>query len=535
MRFAENRKEIFMRFAIYGRKSVYSDKSDSVDNQQRMCRDYVEFHFKDCVKSFETYSDEGFTGGNMNRPGLKRLLADAKDGVIDALIVYQLDRISRSVRDFSNIYALLQENNIMFISVKENIDTATPIGRAMMYVTMVFAQVERENISARTADNLICLVKKGFWVGGNPPYGYIRERIKINGKTHTSIAIDPEAAKYDEWIIDTFLENNYSLQRMETAFKNQGIRTVNGAFFSTTQLHKILTMPYCVEATPEVYDYFEKLGCQMDPSSPREIWDGTHGVMVYGRSTEKTHKHTLQSPDKWLVCIGYHKPFIPAKKWLAVQERFKKNTFDKTMKYDIPLLKGVLRCAKCGCLMGISRKKTNTGVTSHYYCIKRMRQGSNVCDSRWTKCSIIDNKVMEVFQKIEADPEIIQKYTARRHTVDYVQKIKELEAKEKRLRVKIERLTESIAEAENSAAAKYIIAQIEKEDLNLAAIKRKIEETKTEARKQQSEKKSTEKSAMEIVHLIRNLDGLSSFEKNKIVREVVQECTWDGNTLFLIL
>jgi len=506
-----------------------------VDNQQRMCRDYVEFHFKDCVKSFETYSDEGFTGGNMNRPGLKRLLMDVADGLVDALVVYQLDRISRNVRDFSNIYALLEEKNVMFISIKENIDTNTPIGRAMMYVTMVFAQVERENISARTADNLICLVKKGFWTGGNPPYGYMRERIKINGKTHTSIAVDPEAAKYNEWIFDTFLENNYSLQGMQTAFKNQGIRTVNGAFFSTTQLYKILTMPYCVETTPEVYDYFEKMGCQMDPGSPREIWDGTHGVMVYGRSTEKKEKHTLQPHDKWIVCIGYHKPFIPAAKWLAVQKRFRQNTFNKTMKYDVPLLKGVLHCAKCGCLMAVSRKKTKSGVTSHYYCTKRMRQGPDVCDSRWTKCNIIDNKIMEVFRKIEADPEIINKYTANIHPVDYIQKTKDLESKAMQLRMKIERLTESITEMENSAAAKYIVAQIEKEDLALATVKRKIEETKTEARKQQAEKKSSEEAVSEIAHLIRGLDGLSAFEKNKIVREVVKECTWDGNTLFLIL
>ncbi len=524
-----------MRFAIYGRKSVYSDKSDSVDNQQRMCRDYAEFNFKECIKSFETYSDEGFTGGNMNRPGLKRLLEDVKAGVIDVIMVYQLDRISRNVKDFSNIYALFEEKNIMFISIKENIDTTTPIGKAMMYVTMVFAQMERENISVRVADNLTGLAKKGFWVGGNPPYGYVRERIQISGKTHTSIAIDPEAAKFDEWIFDTFLENNYSLQRMETAFKNQGICTPNGAYFSTTQLYKILTMPYCAETTPEVYDYFKKLGCQMDPGSPREIWDGTHGVMVYGRSTEKNKKHTLQSPDKWIVCVGYHKPFIPAQKWLATQERFKQNIFDKTMKYEIPLLKGVLRCAKCGRLMAVSRKKTKSGVTSHYYCTKRMRQGPEACDSKWTKCSIIDNEVMEVFQKIEADPETIQKYTIDRHTVDYAQKIKCLEAKAMQLHTKIERLANSITEMENSSAAKYIIAQIEKEDLNLAAVKMNLEEVKTEARKQQSEKKSAEKSALEIANLIHDLDGLSSLEKNKIVREVVQECTWDGNTLFLIL
>ena len=81
-----------MRFATYGRKSIYSDTSDSVDNQERMCREYAEMRFQG-IDSFETYSDEGMSGANTNRPGLKRLLADIRDGLIDALIVYQLDRL----------------------------------------------------------------------------------------------------------------------------------------------------------------------------------------------------------------------------------------------------------------------------------------------------------------------------------------------------------------------------------------------------------------------------------------------------------
>ena len=161
-----------MHFAIYGRKSVYSDKSDSVDNQHRMCKEYVDFKFPGKIDSCETYSDEGFTGANTNRPGLKRLMDDVKNGLIDMLVVYQLDRLSRDVRDFANIYAILEERDVMFVSLKENIDTTTPIGKAMMYVTMVFAQMERETIAARVTDNMIGLAKKGFWMGGNPPYGY---------------------------------------------------------------------------------------------------------------------------------------------------------------------------------------------------------------------------------------------------------------------------------------------------------------------------------------------------------------------------
>ena len=275
-----------MFLAIYGRKSIYSDHSDSIDNQFRMCRECIDFKFPG-ENSIETYSDEAYTGANTDRPDLQRLLADVKAGLVDALVVYQLDRLSRDVRDFSNIYSLLEEHHVMFISIKENIDTTTPIGKAMMYVTVVFAQMERETIAARVTDNMLGLAKKGYWTGGNPPVGYVRKKITVNGKNHVTIEPDPEGAKYVVWIFDTFLNNHHSLQSMETSFRRQGIRTQNGAFFSTVQLYKILTQPFCCPATPEVYDFYEAKGCQMDPGSPRELWDGSRGVMVYRRSTNK--------------------------------------------------------------------------------------------------------------------------------------------------------------------------------------------------------------------------------------------------------
>lgn len=521
-----------MHFATYGRKSVYSDKSDSVDNQQRMCREYVDFKFQNEVESFECYSDEGFTGANTNRPGLKQLLSDIKDGLVDALVVYQLDRLSRDVKDFANIYSALEESHVMFISIKENIDTATPIGKAMMYVTMVFAQMERETIAARVTDNMVGLAKKGLWTGGNPPYGYQRERIEVNGKRHVMIVPVPEAAEYVESMYDEFLLHGYSLQGMETALKREGRRTVNGAFFSTTQLHKMLTMPYCCPATPEVWDYYSGLGCQM--ADERSEWDGKHGVMIYGRSTEKNKKHQAQPKEKWVVCEGIHEPFISAEKWLAVQDRFAQNIFEHKKKYDIPLLKGTLRCAKCGCQMQVARKKLAHGkILSSYYCLKRQRQGVEVCDMGMIKCAELDEKVLSAFREIEADPSIIKQYSEAEQPADDGTAIKELERKADAVRTRIGRLTESLADG--SAASKYIVKQIEDEDLTLAAINREIEMAKAEQRKNARAEHTTAERSQKIANLIRTFDGLSADDKNSIVREVVSECTWDGETLLLRL
>lgn len=522
-----------MHFAIYGRKSVYSDKSDSVDNQFRMCQEYIDFRFSGRVESVEQYSDEDYTGSNTKRPDLQRLLSDIKSGHINALVVYQLDRLSRDVRDFSNIYSLLEEHNVMFVSIKENIDTATPIGKAMMYVTVVFAQMERETIAARVTDNMIGLAKKGYWTAGNPPVGFVRENIVVNGKKHVTITPDPEGAKYVKWIFDTFLEHKFSLQKMETYFRKKGIRTPTGAFFSTTQIHKILTMPFCVEGTEEIYDYYESKGCQMDAGSPREMWDGTKGVMVYGRSTQKNNKHQLNPPEKWLVCLGVHKPFLSAEKWLAVQDCLSRNKFEKEMKYDVPLLKGVLRCS-CGTLMCVSRKKKKDGVSSWYYCIKRSRQGVEACDRSQIKTEILEEKVLDVFRSIESDPSLIQKFVSS-DTPDKTVDIKSLTAKINSCESKISRLTASLSLSESSTAAKYIVSEIEHLDLELQALKRERNIASAENRKVEESAKRTDKILLEITHLMQGLDGFEASERNMIVRGIVKSCVWDGKELSITL
>ena len=336
-----------MRFFTYGRKSVYRDNSDSIDNQFRMCREYCEMRFPGEIDSWQQFSDEDFTGANTNRPGFQEMMSLLREDTCDVLVVYQLDRFSRDVRDFSEAYTEMQAHNVRFICLDLNIDTSTPIGEAMMYVSAAFGQMERKNIALRVADNMTGLAKKGYWVGGRPPIGYKGSRIVINGRKHVVLVPDPEGAEYMNWLFDYFLSGNYSLQRLETDFRRKGIKTRSGAAFHSTQLYQLFTSPYGCEATPEVYDYYEAKGCRME--SPRELWNGSHGVMVYGRTTERNKVHQKAKESEWMVCVGYHEPFMSAEKWLAVQGRFRLNTGFHKQKYPIPLLKGVLRCS-CGAL-----------------------------------------------------------------------------------------------------------------------------------------------------------------------------------------
>jgi DNA invertase Pin-like site-specific DNA recombinase/regulator of replication initiation timing len=520
-----------MNIAIYGRKSVFSEKSDSIDNQFRMCQEYSTLHLQNESINFMYYSDEDFTGANTKRPDLQRLISDIENQQFEILIVYQLDRLSRDVRDFSNIYAVMEEHGVKFISIKENIDTTTPIGRAMMYVTVVFAQMERETIAARVTDNMIGLAKKGYWTGGNPPYGYVRCPVIVDGKKHVSITPDPEGVKFVRFVFDTFLSDSYSLQSLETFFRKQGIRTpINNKFFSTNQLHKILTMPYCVEATPAVYDFYEKKGCIMDPDSPREKWSGKCGVIIYGRTTEKNKKHQLQPADKWLVTLGIHDPFISADIWLAAQARFTHNVYAHTMKYEIPLLKGSLRCS-CGSLMCVSRKKLSDGrVSSAYYCIKRMRQGDSVCNSSQIKISLLDDKLLSILNDIKCDPSVVKKYIPA-IPVSTAESSRSISAKITACESKIGRLTTAIALNSKSSAVKYMISELERLDLELSLLKRDLSSAKiSEQNKQQSER-SAEDKAKEIIEFAQNFDNFSATERNSILRNFVSECVWNGSTL----
>lgn len=510
--------------AIYCRKSVYSDKSDSVKNQEQMCLDFIKMRFPDAETI--TYTDEGYTGSDTHRPNLNRLIADIRAEKIDSLVVYQLDRLSRSVRDFAEIYDLMEKHKVSFLSVKESLDTSSPIGKAMMYITTVFAQMERETIAQRVTDNLQGLARQGYWVGGNPPIGYKREKIIADGKKHTIIV--PDNSDYVQNIFNDFLSNQYSLQSMETAYKHQGIRTASGAFFQTAQLHKILTNPYYVEATPEVYDYFMKKGCIMLDN--RAEWSGSCGVMVYGRSTERTKKHQLQPPSQWMVCKGKHDYIITAETWLNAQKQLKKNVFNRQSKFPPPLLKGILRCKECGCLMQVSRKHYANSMSSYYYCITRSRKGE--CSMSQIRCDKLDNLVLDAFKQISLDDSVIEKYLPKQeHKKDDSKQIeKQISATEK----KINNLVSALEDASPSARNRLILA-LNDLDKEVITLNEKLQKCRENARiTADSDHKNREK-VQAIKDMMQNLDQLPPEALNAFAKSVISECTFDGKELFLRL
>ena len=188
------------RLMIYSRKSRFTGRGESVENQVELCRQYIAAHYgPEEAARVQVYEDEGFSGGSLERPQFKQMMADAKAQKPAAIVVYRLDRISRNIGDFAGLIEQLGGMGIDFVSIKEQFDTGSPMGRAMMYISSVFSQLERETIAERIRDNMHELAKTGRWLGGITPTGYASEAVKnvsIDGKTRKScrLKLIPEEA-----------------------------------------------------------------------------------------------------------------------------------------------------------------------------------------------------------------------------------------------------------------------------------------------------------------------------------------------------
>ena len=162
------------RCAIYTRKSTEEGldmEFSSLDAQREACESYIASQkHEGWFQLPDNYDDGGFTGGNMDRPALKRLMDDIKSGLIDTVVVYKVDRLSRSLADFAKLIDLFDEHKVSFVSVTQQFNTTTSMGRLTLNILLSFAQFEREVIGERIRDKLAASKRKGMWMGGVTPW-----------------------------------------------------------------------------------------------------------------------------------------------------------------------------------------------------------------------------------------------------------------------------------------------------------------------------------------------------------------------------
>ena len=164
------------RCALYSRKSSEEglDQSfNSLDAQREACEAYVKSQKSEGWRALDTlYDDGGFSGGSMDRPALKRLLADIEAGKVDVVVVYKIDRLTRSLADFARMVELFDRHEVTFVSVTQAFNTTSSMGRLTLNVLLSFAQFEREVTGERIRDKIAASKSRGMWMGGNVPLGY---------------------------------------------------------------------------------------------------------------------------------------------------------------------------------------------------------------------------------------------------------------------------------------------------------------------------------------------------------------------------
>lgn len=368
--------------AIYSRKSRFTGKGESVGNQIELCRQYLRAHEPDAPEP-EIFEDDGFSGGDLNRPAFRRMMRAAEAGRFRMLIVYRLDRISRSIGDFTALIERLAQLNVAFVSIREQFDTSTPMGRAMMYIASVFSQLERETIAERIRDNLRELAKTGRWLGGITPTGFSSEAVQavtVDGRTKRAcrLRLVPEEAETVKAMYSLFARLG-SLTAVVKGLQEHGLTTKNGNAFTRHAVRDILHNPVYARADADMLAWLRAAGTEL--SAAQEEFDGRHGVLAYHRTDQSRGRTAVAlPPEAWIVAVGQHPGLIPGAQWAAVQERLRRTDCrTPRTEHETPaLLAGLLQC-RCGRPMYAKYRRAADGERFSYVCRAKSTGGREQC------------------------------------------------------------------------------------------------------------------------------------------------------------
>lgn len=530
-----------MKAAIYARKSRFTGKGESIENQVKMCKEYAALQLKDKnITDFIIYNkDEGFTGGNTNRPDFQKMVLDIKVKKFDILICYRLDRISRNVADFSNTLELLQKNNISFVSIKEQFDTSTPMGKAMVYISSVFAQLERDTIAERVRDNMLQLSKTGRWLGGQTPLGFKSEKIiylDAEYKERSMYKLSPITNELNrvKLIFHKYLELG-SLSLVLKYLLSNNIKGKNGGEYASMSINDILRNPVYVKSDKDVFKYLNDKGMQLcgNPNG--------NGILIYNK---RNSKYKYKNVSEWIAAVGKHKGIISSSSWLEVQKRLDKNSQKSSIRQGTSrksLLSGVLKCGICGAPMRISYNRPGKDGNRVYYYTCTMK-----CNSRKTRCNnpnvrgdylekaVIDNISKLNREKVIKELKILKKDNSIKSKNDFTKDIKN-EIENKKIEMNI--LLDNLSKAKNTAYD-LMMSKVNNIGEEIKNLQLKLDNAK-------SNKLQAEKDKININILLNNIRNFNTFfnsikklkkDDNIILRErmlletIIDKITWNGIT-----
>ncbi|NRA40639.1 MAG: recombinase family protein, partial [Planctomycetes bacterium] len=360
-----------LRCAIYTRKSLeegLDQEFNTLVAQRESAESYIASQKSNGWVLVPTrYDDGGFSGGNLQRPAFKQLQQDVEDGLIDCVVVYKVDRLSRSIMDFTSVWEQFEKHGVDFVSVTEQFNTSTPSGRLQLHMILSFAQYERELISERTRDKMSAARRKGKFTGGPPPLGYdiVDKKLIVNSVEAKLIQRIYKRYVQTHSAFVVIKELNDDCMRTKAFVTKKG-KERGGHAWTAQDVYKILNNPLYVG---EVHFKNEIYQAESDAIVEHALYDESQAAL------------RNNSPAK------------------SSSARISESGF----------LDGLVQCTECGSAMTPSNS-TKKGVKYRYYrCVSAQKCGSGTCSLSGIPVADLEKHVFDHLKIIFADVDMIER------------------------------------------------------------------------------------------------------------------------------
>lgn len=362
--------------------------SISVESQVEFCRREV------IGEDIKVYTDKGYSGKNTDRPAFQEMMADITAGKIRRVIVYRLDRISRSVLDFASVIDMFQKYGVDFVSTMEKFDTGTPIGKAMLMIVMIFAQLERETIQQRVIDAYSSRSKRGFYMGGKVPYGFRLKETVIDGIRTKMYEPVPKETAIIEQIFSMYAQSQTSFGDIVRWLDERQVKKRNGEPFSRSRIRDLVVNPVYVRADYRLYEFYKAQGTIIE--NRPEDFIGTNGAYLYSGNEGKRKTVSLQGHT---LVLAPHEGLIPSDIWIKCRSKCLSSTrVAKPIKAKATWLAGKVKCAHCGYALSAKVYHCKTKADNRYYlCNNKYNTGG--CNFGSLDADLVDEIVFEEMRK----------------------------------------------------------------------------------------------------------------------------------------
>lgn len=395
---AKSNSQKTVRCAVYTRKSTeegLQQEFNTLDAQREAGQNYVAAQKHEgwvCLP--DRYDDGGFTGGNMDRPALQRLMKDIEAGKVDCVVVYKVDRLSRSLMDFARMMEVFDRHKVSFVSVTQHFNTTHSMGRLTLNILLSFAQFEREIISERTRDKIAAARRKGKFAGGRPVLGYDL----LSSPAGPKLVVNDAEAIQVRAIFELYLKH-HALLPVVQELERRGWTT---KAWQTKRGKRVG-------------------GCPFDKNL---LWHLLTNVVYLG----KVRHHEEIHP-------GEHPAIVDEQIWQRVQAVLGRNgrTGGGIVKNKYgALLKGMLHCGPCNCVMVHTYSSQGTRRYRYYVCLRARRRGWDKCPTKSVPAGEIEKFVVEQIRAIGQDSAVL-KETLQQARGQSQRSLAELQAEDRRL------------------------------------------------------------------------------------------------------